>query len=189
MRTTLFAGFASLALASSAALAGGALDATVLSSGQDHRVAVRHLTEKWTWESAPLTGKLVPHGDERHVSVVDLDGDGSDEVVVTLDDQAPGGRVHVFRREAGQQAMAPVMSEVGPGLKNRAFLVWDVSHGASAPVAVSAAGDIRVRARHYGMLGVGEQMATYRYRLQGGIIRLVETVPDPVKQATGPLVR
>lgn len=165
-----------LALACSAAAAAG-VDATVLSDGQQHRVQVRHLTEGWTWQSAPLDGTLVTH-EGRRVSVADLDGDGAPEVLVTIDDQAPGGRVHVFRRQAGEQAFEPVMSEVGPGMRPRAFLVWDVSSGQTAPVALTAGGEIRVRARDFGMLGVGDSMATYRYRMSGALIRLVEKVPD-----------
>jgi hypothetical protein len=170
----------SLALASPAA---AQLDATLLPDGQDHRVQVRHLTEGWTWTSEPMDGKPVAHGDKA-VSLVDLDGDRSPEVIATFDDQAPGGRVHVFRREPGRPACAPVMSEVGPGMQPRDFLVWDVSNGQTAPVTVNSTGDIRIRARYFGMLGVGETMATYRYRLQNGMIRLLETVPDPGRRAS-----
>lgn len=170
-----------VALALAAPAAAG-LDATLLPDGQDHRVQVRHLTEGWTWTSEPMDGKPVPHG-AAPVSVIDLDGDRTPEVIATFDDQAPGGRVHVFRRDPGKPGCVAVMSEVGPGMPPRDFLVWDVSNGQTAPVTVSSAGDIRIRARHYGMLGMGDAMATYRYRLQNGLIRLLETVPDPGRRA------
>lgn len=176
---TLATALLSLALGYSA-VAGGGVDATVLSDGQQHRVQVRHLTEGWSWQSSAVDGTLVPH-EGRRVTVADLDDDGSPEVLVTIDDQAPGGRVHVFRRQAGAPAFEPVMSEVGPGMRPRAFLVWDVSNGQTAPVSVAADGEIRIRARDFGMLGVGEAMATYRYRMQGGLIRLVAKVPDTVQ--------
>lgn len=134
-------------------------------------LAIRDTQEGWTWTSAPLFGKPVDHrsgGASCGATVVDLDGDGTPEVVVTLDDD-PSGAVWIFRRVPGQPSFAPVPCESGNHAPTRNFLVWDVSVGPGAPVVI-ADGEIQVKGK-LSLLGQGTTITTFHFRLQDGVMR------------------
>lgn len=147
-------------------------------------VTIRDTQEGFSWKSAPLGGPPVDHkhsGAACRATVADLDGDRSPEVVVTVKDGDDSGMVFVFGRKAGEQAFVPLSCEVGPGLKPRAFMVWDIA-SRIAPVNVTAAGVV-VTGKQFTLLGQGEGRAEYTWALSGGMMRHAGTKPVAVEHA------
>jgi len=146
--------------------------------GKSVHVRLADTTEGWTWDSAALSGKPVTHlygSGACQSTEVDVDGDGVPEVIVTLDDEAPGGSIYVFRRVAGQHTFAPVPVEVGPGFKPRDFMVWDIPGQATAPVTIGTDGDIQIKSRSYALLDQGAGEALFHYKYQDGMLRQQHT--------------
>lgn len=152
--------------------------AAYVHQGKDLKVRLTDSEEGWSWDSAPLFGKPIAHsygGGSCQATTVDLDGDGTPEVVLTLDDEAPGGCVYIFHRVAGQKAFAPVPCEVGSNLKPRDFLVWDIPGETTAPVTITPDGEIQVKGRLYNLLGQGSNTGIFHFRLMGGMMRYQQT--------------
>jgi hypothetical protein len=168
------AALGALFLSAAPALADGCATARfAVTPAEATAITIRDTREGWSWTSPALGGPLVAHdhaGAACTATVADLDGDGSPEVIVTAQDGAESGLVHAFTRKPGEPAFTPLPCEVGPGLKPRDFLVWDIP-ARTAPVSVKPDGAIVVTGREFSLLGAGVGRAEYTWKLIGGLLR------------------